>query len=250
MRQILAIFVLNSITFLIFDLKHRKIPRLSRRKYDESIMNYFVAGMLNQPDPAFNFLVDKVQAGITYCQYSQLGFNVSEYASTILSDIEINKFKFVKIFTISVGQEVAESLERLININHPDMDFEIISFNPCCGCEVLQNKFTRLRFLVKIIPLVVKLLLGWVSIIPMPIADQKCSLVLLFDQLKNIFTKRLSQSKATSHVVISEKDEFLNNDLVFLAYKETAVFHSVDTNHANTVDGGKEYLDAIRSINL
>ena len=62
------------------------------------VMNYFVAGNINQPERAFKFLEEKIDGGITYVTYAETrGCSMKQIVNQVLADAQQQNCK-VRIF--------------------------------------------------------------------------------------------------------------------------------------------------------
>lgn len=149
--------------------------------------NYFVAGMLNQPEAAFNFLINHSafkDDAIIMVPYQNNGLGYLDICRAIECDIIKNGYTKVRFFGISLGTKVGRyfiakhyeaKCQLRQNPRHTTPDGEIDFRKVDIGCYELNPCWTpdfvrpRLRtFLcIAVVPLtVVELLLGPLSLIP------------------------------------------------------------------------------------
>jgi len=96
------------------------------------VMNYFVAGNINQPERAFKFLEEKIDGGITYVTYAETrGCSMKQIVNQVLADAQQQNCK-VRIFGISIGDYVSRFAESELD------DVETIAINPEPHSKILK----------------------------------------------------------------------------------------------------------------
>lgn len=207
-------------------------------------MNYLIAGMLNQPQYAFRFLLRDIEGGYTFAQYSALGWSVEDTARRIAHDVYKNRYN-ATIYTISVGDQVARYLEAMLGDR-----VKIVAINPCSNPKFLRPLFYYgARIVAPLFQVVCHLALGWISVIPFLYVD-KCrySLMLLADQIQEIaYGNPPTINRNTVAVICSEADEFLLNEQIIQYFSGIPTAY-VPTTHGRTVEKPTAYLDAVRDL--
>lgn len=141
-------------------------------------MVYLIAGNLNQPEPAFKFMMSEVGPNWTYVNFGTLGWSVKSTAKAIIKDIREHNYK-ARVFAISVGDQVARYLEAELG-----EEIKIYNINPCSTRMALQPKWRALTSLALPVEAICHLIFGWLSVIPfIEIGGGKnYSLITLIDQ--------------------------------------------------------------------
>lgn len=246
---LIAIAIANCISFILMRFIWQSAERLGAELVqhvgdpDSKTMDYFIAGNLNQPEAAFEFMRDETGDNYTYANYCPMGWDVFTTATEIAEDILEHKYQ-ARIFTISVGDHVARYLENLGNL-----DIKVYAINPCPNGRTLRRPLAILLTIAAPLFSLVCHGLGWISIIPLiPTVGGKYSLMLLADQYTTIAYDLPSlQTKKTAGVILSKNDELLNNDAIRPMFGDDKIV-TIDSSHGNTVGAGLEYLRGMRDL--
>lgn len=211
------------------------------REIDESgVMNYFVAGNVNQPDTAFKFLEDKLDGGITYVTYNNLkGCSMRLITQQVLDDIGERGCK-ARIFGISIGDYVSRFAEAEFS------EIKTVAINPEPHPKILKP---HARYGLGIVTPIMEALtvpLGWVSHVPLPFAkNHKFSLAFLADQWRDIayLTDAPWVTADTIGVICSSDDEFLLNDEIADYFANVPTI-TIESRHGDTEGNAAAYAEA------
>lgn len=203
---------------------------------DSGVMNYFVAGNVNQPERAFKFLEGKINGGITYVTYAEKrGCSMRQIMRQVLDDAARQGCK-VRIFGISIGDYVSRFAESELD------DVETVAINPEPHPEMLKPYAgVGLKILTPVMEgLTVPL--GWLSHIP---CVRGFSFAFLSDQWRDIAycSDAPHVTTKTLGVICSSEDEFLQNGVI-LDYFESVPVVTVNGRHADTQGNAEEYARA------
>ncbi len=205
---------------------------------DSGVMNYFIAGNVNQPERAFKFLEGKIDGGITYVTYSETrGCSMRQIVDQVLADARQQNCK-VRFFGISIGDYVSRFAESELN----DVDVETVAINPEPHSKILKPYAgIGLKILT---PLMegATVPLGWLSHIPCIrgfsfafLADQWRDLAYCFDAPH--------VTDCTLGVICSSDDEFLQNGVIADYFKGVPIV-MVEGRHADTQGNAEAYAEA------
>lgn len=206
-------------------------------------MTYLIAGNLNQPQSAFNFMMSEVGANYTYVKFGVQGWNAKATAKAIIKDIRSHDYK-ARVFTISIGDQVARYLEDELGT-----EVELYSINPCSYRDALQPKYCELTTTWALPAEILCHLIGWPTMFPsIEVGGGDYSLVMLVDQYWEIaYNKPPLKTSCTQGVVLSINDEILDNDYLRSLFSETRIVE-IDTAHADTWAAAEEYLKGVKRL--
>lgn len=248
-KIILAVLLLNTLSFIVariwWGLSGAMAATMRKHVEDESdkTMTYLVAGNLNQPQPAFEFLLSEISPNYTYMEFDRWGWNAHSTADAIISDIREYGYE-AKVITISVGDHVARYLEEELGD-----EIEIYSINPCSSRKALQPKWRALTSLALPVELLCHII-GWPTVIPfIPVkGGESYSLITLIDQYWTMaYSKAPLRTSGTSGILLSENDEFLKNDYLKELFDGASIVE-VETSHADTIGSAEKYLEGMRGL--
>lgn len=242
---LLALVLLNSCSFILFRMQRRRTCHLItwRKARSSRVMNYFIAGVLNQPQNAFRFLTKEVRGGLTFVQYDMLGWSAKDTAQQIAHDICKNRYN-ATIYTICVGDQVARYLEDILG------NVKVVTINPCSWPELLKPLFYYGgKIIAPALMIICHLGLGWISALPLVRFKWGAySLVLLADQLAEIaYGCATHCTTGTQAVVCSTEDKILQNDKIIESF-QTSNIGFVSVKHGYTTEKPVLWLDAIRQL--
>lgn len=252
---LLVVLLVNSATFIgAYCLRYRTNAsrlRIARSAKSGETMNYFVAGMLNQPEPAFRFITDQVQGGITFADFRNTGWNAQATADAIIDDIQRHRYTKVRVFTISVGDQVARYLDSCYG-DSSEPQLEVIAINPCPSAWVLNDKAMLAASIGAPTAIFGCFLIGWLSIVPMPFLSTpggNYSLYLLACQGTHIADYPATGSVSqTLGIAISEDDEFLDRDELLDYFDGLPIVSIPHCRHGDTIGNAAAYKEAVRQI--
>lgn len=202
-----AIAVIWVMLPIILSSQPRNVLNSARRTRGARTVNYFTAGLLNQPEPAFEFLTTDVGLGdnpafaeedLVMVRYQNDGLSFQGICWDIEDDIAAHGYTKVRLFGISLGTKVghyfaAKRVQQLAgkNIDGVDLreiEIECYDINPCWTPDFLKPQF-RWLLRIAVVPLsVVEVALGPISLIPfIPVEkDKPFSIRLAMSQLRRI----------------------------------------------------------------
>lgn len=210
----------------------------------DEVRTYLIAGNLNQPRKAFEFLGDLLTGPRAYARFRMRGFSAKDTADAITEDIAWDGVKKARIYTISLGDHVARHLETDL-----ESGVSVYAINPCPWAAVLKFHWLVLLAVLGPILEVFCHALGWLSIVPIiPTVGGKYSLVLLADQyITMIYDLPHNHTGQTLGVCLSSHDEFLNNQAI-RHYFPLAKTETVDCGHGDTVGNAQKYYLALEKL--
>ncbi len=246
---IIGLAIMNCMSFVLMRVRWRETSKLSGEfvqqigNHASKTMDYFIAGNLNQPEAAFEFMRSEFGENFTYVNYSTHGWSAFDTVEKIATDIIEHSYQ-ARIFTISVGDHVARYLEH-----YGTRDIKIYAINPCSNHTTLRRPLSLL--LVMGAPLLGLLCcgLGWLSIIPViPTVGGEYSLMLLADQYMTIAYDLPPRAAAkTVGVICSKNDELLRNEIIRQFFGSAKIVE-IDTTHGDTVGAGSKYLQGMQEL--
>ena len=211
------------------------------RPADESgIMNYYVAGNINQPDVAFKFMERDLEGGITYVMYREnRGCDMRLIARQVINDVRLHDYK-ARVIGISIGDLVGRYAEdELYRV-------QTIAINPEPDPRFLKS---WARWSLRIGTPIMKALLvpcGWLSQLPLA---RGFSLAFLADQWWEIAYRSDTPTEEDSliAVICSNRDQFLSNTFIKREYGGIPT-EFADADHGNTVDMADAYVVAWKRL--
>ena len=242
----LLIAVLNSVTYaaaryLWYKSGQFAAKLMVAKPVDESnVMNYYVAGNINQPDVAFKFMENDLEGGITYVMYREnRGCDMRAIARQVIADAKAHGYQ-ARVIGISIGDLVGRYAEAELK------DAETIAINPEPDPRFLKPWARWTLRIVAPVMEVLSILCGWLSQLPLA---RGFSLAFLADQWWEIAyrTETPTEKGKTLGVICSTRDEFLDNETIEFHYDGIPLEYA-DTNHGNTVDTAEAYIDAWKRL--
>ncbi len=234
--------VVNAVSYTVaraaWYMKDEVGATLVRVRDDDSssVMNYLIAGNLNQPEKAFGFLEDRLDGGITYVRYAESkGCSMHLIAQQVLDDIQKRNCK-ARIIAISMGDYVSRCAESTF------YNLDTVAINPVPHPSVLKPVARNgLRVVTPIIE-ALTIPLGWLSSIP---CIHGFSLVTLADQWRDLaYLNDAPWTVAnTVGVVCSDQDEFLLNDEIADYFLNVPVV-TIESRHGDTEGNAAAYAEA------
>lgn len=208
---------------------------------ESNTMNYYVAGCVNQPEAAFEFMVNDLDGGVTYVNYhATRGCNMKTIADQVIADAKERKYTKVRVIGISVGDYVGRWAEQELD------NVETIAINPEPSAILLQPWAKTASFWGGHAANVVSYGLGWISLIPFyPTVGGRFSLAFIAEQFCEIGSVN-DAPHAVEHtlgVINSTDDQFLDNEEIEGYFYEVPVEYA-ESDHGNTVDKAAEYIGA------
>lgn len=241
-KLLIAALLINSITYVCARAYWYKTGKVAadlqvvREVGDSGIMNYFVAGNINQPERAFKFLEGKIDGGITYVTYAELrGCSMKQIVDQVLADARQTGCK-VRIFGISIGDYVGRFAESdLDNVEtvaiNPEPHPDILKPYANIGLKILTPAMEGLT-----VPL------GWLSHIP---CIRGFSFAFLADQWRDIAycSNAPHVTDCTIGVICSSDDEFLQNSVIEGYFRDVPII-TINSGHGDTQGNGEAYAKA------
>ena len=209
---------------------------------------YMIAGILNQPEAAFEFAKPYFSGKRqVYLQFKSIGWDARSTANAILHDAELNGDTASIICTISASEHVANYLHATDTVS---TEFNFVSVNPCPTRAAVQKQWRWM--LVAGAPLFegVCHALGWLSVIPIiPTPGGNYSLILLADQFWTVTYDEavIPPQVVASKVIISSEDELLDNDYL-CDYLTGAEIVEISTHHGDTIGAAEYYAKGLEAL--
>lgn len=230
---------------------------VEQRKGRNRTADYFVAGMCAQPREAFSFMFDLPMLEydtLKLVPYSNRRVNFAKITEAILQDAVDHKYQKVRIFAISVGASVAHLAGKQKAAGKAPGNFELECYliSPCQSAQFLKPKL-RTR-LTRTYPLMVVLLMvmGPLAFVPMvPASGSYFSLALVINQVERILshpTVSLSHRQYVKGIILSDKDEFLDNQSIHAFYAQRSILYVRNVAHARTIDAADKYRSTMERL--
>ncbi len=229
---------------------------------DVGTMTYLVAGNLNQPAAAFQFLKPELSWCTQNVNYRMIGWNAKSTARQIADEICAMMPKKAMVYTISLGDHVARYVEEYLrgSLELLGIDLEIIAINPCTTVDFMIPPLGALLKIGAPVFEVACHALGWLSVIPViPTVGGRCSLILLADQYWTIaYDRPPHETSHTIGVICSKPDEekdqdgLLDNGQIrsYFGQQGEPIFVTIKTSHGNTVGAAEAYRDGIEMASV
>lgn len=234
---ILTILLLNCGTCTMFRCFHAGRMCIGQAK-TENPKIYCLAGMMNQPETALSYVSLPDEYERVNVSYSMFGFDLVKAKSQLEGVVNNSDV----LLGISIGAKP---------IICADTNAEKILVNPCTHPRVLKPYLENLTFWLSPLAEIISYGLGWIAVLPLIPVDggEHYSIALLVDQLYWIGHYDPAVVDENVGIVLSSRDEFLQNDEVQKIYG-TSRSVEIDTMHGRTGDlaVAKEYEQAILSL--
>lgn len=214
-------------------------------------VNYFTAGIMAQPEGAFEFILNDeslIQDRIVLVPYGNTGANFFKMKEAILEDIRSHpEIKKVRFFGISMGCNI----NQLMRKEALDVEVKYYDINPCYSSIFLQKTPRILLPAGSILFRVGVEALGILNLLPIYPIDggEYISLRTLSEQLLiiGLNNEKPKINDRSNYLITSEFDEFLNNYEINTYYAaENRI--SVKTQHGRTATDKSMYLYAVRKL--
>lgn len=264
---LIALWLVNVASFVMIvrvkEAKRAGTLICLREDAHSEVVNYLIAGLLNQPDVAFYDFLEDFEGSVVAVNFLRTGWEPQLMAELIQEDSRSRQAGEIRIWSLSVGDQAARFVESMM------LGVKTVAVNPCTTPQCLQERFQGYGQLAKILQGICEYGLGWLSLLPVipmsgvdsaaPTRNWKYSPMLLVDQLVAITCggQPLGTYQA-DFVVLSEDDQFLDNgavrDLFTVAsrvYHKTApAFCEIKADHCGTVVYAEAYREAFRESGL
>ena len=218
---------------------------------DGEKMYYLVAGCINQPRTAFEFLFDELDGGITLVNYhSAKGCSLRTISKQVIKDAKTHNYQ-ARVIGISIGDYVARQVEDAIP------GAKSVGINPEPDSSILQPWANAATKVGSVAAEAVSAVAGWASLIPWYNGSgNRFSAAFIADQFRDIgFAYDAPHTTGgTMGIIVSERpdkggDEFLRNSSI-KEYFDGIPIAEARASHGNTVDMADEFLEAWRSLDL
>ncbi len=245
MGIILALILVNTLSFAVMRQVCKPQTKLQvlRKAGSTEPTNYLLAGMMNQPEGAYEFLINELEGGIVLVKYDQWGFDPEEMMRSILLHAW-NNYRNV-VYTLSVSDHVGRRLERFLSEHD-----QIVAINPCPAREILNSNTLSLVTTVEPLLRAGCYLLGWLSVVPVvPTAGGPYSLMLIADQLSVMVHDENAgrETGRTVAVVQSSQDQFLASTTMDEFFDGIPIVVA-NAAHGDTVGAANEYYCAWKKV--
>lgn len=255
-RLIVALLILNSLSFCVARAYWYHSGEVGTRLEtwrladDSEVMNYLVAGCVNQPRSAYDFLLDELEGGVTFVNYQATrGCSMRTIAKQVIADAERHNYQ-ARVIGISIGDYIGRRVEDALP------GTESVGINPEPEASILRPWARGATCAGSVLAETLTVPVGWLSVIPWYNGcDNHFSLAFIADQFRDIGLI-VNTPKATDGVkgiIISERpgkaegDEFLKNSAIREYFPGVPVAQA-RTGHGNTVDGADEFLRAWKEL--
>lgn len=249
----------------------------------QTTANFFSAGLLNQPEEAFQFMLDHPSfkgEEIFLVPNSNLGVDYKSTCNKIEQVIVEHDFKKVRFFGISLGTKVghyfavkqAYQMTNVVADGENDLryiEIECYDINPCWTPEFLKPKLGMALQLI--IPIINVIGIVLIFVMPIPIIrssglwfspmlfTSQLELITYHSERGDYFETQLSrlskklryhELNAVTAIIINDQDEFLNNQKIIEYYRrnKSVIIFEVETRHGDTIGSGTVYREAIDAI--
>jgi len=216
------------------------------------VVNYLIAGLLNQADVAFYGFIDEMEGSVVCVNFKRNGWNPEAMADKICRDRAERHCQIVRVWSVSVGDQAARFVDWMA------IPVETIAINPCTKELCLKDQLRNLGWAAKALRGLCEYGLGWLSLMPIismsvgetdaPGRSWRYSPMLVADQLVAIMEgSHILGQHESEYVILSRHDQFLDNARVKTVFERCgAEFIEVDADHADMVRCAEEYRQAFR----
>lgn len=213
--------------------------KVVRKADDDNAMTYLVAGNINQPIRAFEWLMDRIKGGITFVNYAEKrGCSMKQIARQVIDDAKSHGYAKVCIIGISIGDYVGRWAESELD------NATTVAINPEPSSEFLRPYAKwGLRVLTPLMELAT-IPMGWLSHVIC--VRKEFSFAFLADQWRDIayLTDAPHVTDSTRCVISSGRmDEFLRHDVID-DYFEGVPMSIIDVRHGTTEANPSIYAQA------
>lgn len=217
---------------------------------DSEKMYYLVAGCVNQPRTAFEFLFDELDGGITLVNYrSAKGCSIRTISKQVIADAKKHGYQ-ARILGISIGDYVSRQVEDAIP------GAKSVGINPEPSSKILRPWANVSTKVGSIVAEAASAVMGWTSLIPWYNGcGNRFSTAFIADQFRDIgfVYDAPHTTSGTVGIIVSERpgedegDEFLDNSKI-REYFDGIPIAEAKASHGNTVDMANKFLEAWRSL--
>lgn len=219
---------------------------------DGEKMYYLVAGCVNQPRSAFDFLLEELDGGVTLVNYQpERGCNIKTIADQVIADAKTHNYQ-ARVVGISIGDYVARRVEDAVP------GAKSVGINPEPEPSILRPWSRIASKAGSVIVEALTVPLGWLSTIPWyDGCGNRFSTVFIADQFRDIgFVNDTPYAiDGTAGVIISDHpgkadgDEFLDNARIKQYFKGIPVA-TAKASHGDTVGSNEAYIEAWHALDL
>lgn len=216
------------------------------------VVNYLIAGLLNQADVTFYNFVDEMEGSVVCVNFRRNGWNPEAMAEMICCDKMERHCRMVRVWAISVGDQAARFVDWTA------APVETIAINPCTKEFCLKDDLRNLGWAAKALRGFCEYVLGWLSLVPIismsgtetdaPGKNWKYSPMLVADQFVAITEgSHILGQHESEYVILSNRDQFLDNARVKTVFERCgAKFIEIDAGHADVVNCEDAYRQAFQ----
>lgn len=215
---------------------------------DGERMFYLVAGCINQPSTAFEFIMNELKelGGVTLVNYRNArGCSMTTIAKQVVRYIKKHRYQAVTI-GISIGDYVA----RVVEDELPEA--KSIPINPEPDSDILRPWARTASRVGSVLVSGATMLLGWASLIPWLNGDGNLfSTAFIADQFRDIgfITNAPRTTDGALGLIISEHDEYLVNTIIKERFPDIPIAVTY-TKHGKTGPNAAEFLTAWQELKL
>lgn len=254
---IMLVFWMGSVLLFADAITYGMAEIVTHRSGRNQTVDYFIAGMCNQPLEAFGFMFDLpmlMDDTLKLLPYSQRQAHFSKMTDAILEDMAENHYKKVRIFAISVGANVPYYLGEQLAAGKVKGDFELKCYliNPCQTAQFLKPKVKKWLTMTYPLMAILALVLGPLAFIPIiPGSKRRFSVALTVSQVEQYLFKpsiSMRHRKYVKGVIMSRSDEFLENAAIYAFYARRQLIYLDGVRHSDTIGAAKKYRAAIEQL--
>lgn len=226
--------------------------KVMRPAEDDGKMYYLIAGCVNQPQTAFEFLFDELDGGITLVNYhSAKGCSIRTISKQVIADAKEHDYQ-ARIIGISIGDYVSRQVEAAIP------GTKSVGICPEPDSSILRPWANASTKVGSIAVEAISAAAGWASLVPWYNGcGNHFSTAFIADQFRDIgFVYDAPHATiGTVGIIVSERpgkdegDEFLDNSTIEEYFYGTPIVEAA-ASHGNTVDMADQFLKAWRSLDL
>jgi len=243
--------ILSCIAFrAICVLDYGKPNMICYRETTDNRMTYIIAGNMGQADEASAKIVDDIVGGITFVNFSNVGYQPNQFVNYIMRDRRaLPEGTEVTFVAISLGNQVGQFISNRTSDT-------LYAINPCMGTKFLNTPMKAACISASVVGELLNVALGWLSFVPVfNLADSPpthdYSLETLINQFSAIWLLPAAcpDNPDLTKVVISNQDELLNNAVIEEFFAGCEIVR-IEAKHGSINNYPEEYRAALIELGL
>lgn len=257
-KSLIIILVFNLCYSLINTIMVKpKRPEIRFLRFDKSdTVNLIIPGMCHPPMSTFEPFIDEMKGDVAIVDFDGIRWNTAVFQKSIKSFIDNSGYKEYRVFAISIGDKLirgSSGTEKIpIPLPEPSVadNVKIYAINPCGSAEIVQSRLSKpLRVTLPVIGLAISSLGPLSDLRIIPIDSVRHSLTELFTQgWATIYEYSAYRIGAESQVILSEDDEFINNNVVKEEIDDSVKYVYVPGPHSQLVGYKDDYVAALKEF--